>query len=284
MSNLNNEKNQDCPICFSDIFEDEFKTNCGHTFHGECFNEYLTQFKLDICCPICKKENPITYNLTIQILNSNIIKKENQEIYYTWNEILDIANEHDDRLKTGKNRLVIQSIIINKFTKKIYPLCFNSILNIHAMIINSTIQNRINLLTHINAIDHISFEKFRTSKFYDIDLCPQKLFKIPGYEEFVTKSYVKENIYKVWIIRETGEAYWIQFEKPFLIGVLTRCGPTESRRYYYIKKTGEITILCSEQQILEISPIKEPQLNSYCYSRLLVEYDGYEFVVKKKSL
>jgi len=284
---MSNTESQNCAICQDHIFSDEFKTNCGHIFHGKCFNDYLRRSK-NISCPICKKKNPITYNLIIDIYNLNIIEMEYQEIYYTSNEILNIAKEQVNHLKFGTNELKLNDSIYNEFTEKIYPLCFNNPI-INVVIINSTIEDRVRLLHNIPKIDHDSFETFRANRFYDIDICSQKSFKILGYEKskILSKNeYIKERIYNVWIIRETDQAYWIQFEIPFLIG---KGGPKLHKRYYYIKKTGEITVLCSEQQILEISPVKNPKENSYCYSktnskkkRLLIEYNGYEFIMKKK--
>ena len=45
-----------CPICLDDINEFLFVTICGHSFHSNCFYDYMVHSSVDnIMCPICRR-------------------------------------------------------------------------------------------------------------------------------------------------------------------------------------------------------------------------------------
>jgi hypothetical protein len=67
-----------CVICQDEISSTQLKhaTNCAHTFHQTCWNQYIQHNEANILCPICKTEQ--TENtITLVIARSPIVSDDN---------------------------------------------------------------------------------------------------------------------------------------------------------------------------------------------------------------
>ena len=42
-----------CSICLTDVFDDEYKTSCGHLFHKKCIESCYIKYKF---CPYCRNK------------------------------------------------------------------------------------------------------------------------------------------------------------------------------------------------------------------------------------
>jgi hypothetical protein len=96
-------KDTECPICFDeDVANDLAITDCGHTFHEHCIDEYIAfnKSKRYVECPVCRA-----------VIFENL-------------EVISQEEEHRDR----------EPPVFNEFETKMIGLLFFSLLMISVLI------------------------------------------------------------------------------------------------------------------------------------------------------
>jgi hypothetical protein len=66
-----------CPICYENISDNNYKTICNHNFHKDCFNNWLVYNQ---SCPLCRT---IIINTTLETNKLYYVKYRTSSNYFT---------------------------------------------------------------------------------------------------------------------------------------------------------------------------------------------------------
>jgi hypothetical protein len=79
---MSDESEYSCPICYDDIKDNIYITNCNHKFCKKCINKWFNN-KINVTCPLCR-----TIILNIENFNNNdFINIGSNSFYYGKNNM-----------------------------------------------------------------------------------------------------------------------------------------------------------------------------------------------------
>jgi thiol-disulfide isomerase/thioredoxin len=131
---MNNNEEDNCPICIDKIIDNIKITNCNHKFHKHCLDEWL---KYNNSCPYCRSEINKPEPILTEFMN-NMNQREAGNInyinsYYINNSNLDIQYIYlDDNERANFSRY---NIPFNLYPESREP---SGIINLNNIYNNST--------------------------------------------------------------------------------------------------------------------------------------------------
>lgn len=146
---------KECPICMNEfqLNESTSITSCGHIYHNDCLNKWISKIKQNKC-PICRE----TYNNTFF----------NQETIVKWTEkgkALDIYDNFLEKFSVKTISKIVKSLYLD------YKGCYdkNDFLQVYNYHIKKITLKQITTFLSVNNIDYSTIkEKDQLLKLYQI--------------------------------------------------------------------------------------------------------------------